>query len=126
MLNREQVRDVYLEASALRDGERVAFLNRRCAGDAALLAEVESLLASAAQRPRFLGSPTSAEPGAPVEAPGTRIGPYRLLEEIGQGGFGSVYMAEQEEPVRRRVALKIIKLGMDTRAVVARFEAERQ
>jgi serine/threonine protein kinase len=60
------------------------------------------------------------------EQPGTRIGHYKLLEQIGEGGFGIVWMAEQEEPVRRRVALKIIKLGMDTREVVARFEAERQ
>ena len=59
------------------------------------------------------------------ETPGTRVGRYKLLEQIGEGGFGVVWMAEQEEPVRRRVALKIIKLGMDTREVVARFEAER-
>src|SRR6516225_1074571 len=60
------------------------------------------------------------------EKPGDRIGRYRLLKEIGHGGCGVVYMAEQEEPVRRKVALKVIKLGMDTRQVVARFEAERQ
>jgi serine/threonine protein kinase len=60
------------------------------------------------------------------EAPGTKIGRYKLLQLIGEGGFGSVYMADQEEPVRRRVALKIIKLGMDTKQVIARFEAERQ
>ena len=61
-----------------------------------------------------------------TEQPGDRIGRYKLLQQIGEGGFGIVYMAEQEEPVRRRVALKIIKLGMDTRQVIARFEAERQ
>jgi hypothetical protein len=81
------------------------------------------------------GHPAAAEdsPGAattlaaPVgEGPGTRIGPYKLLQLIGEGGFGSVFMAEQEKPVLRRVALKIIKLGMDTRQVIARFEAERQ
>jgi serine/threonine protein kinase len=60
------------------------------------------------------------------EDPGARIGPYKLLQEIGEGGMGVVYMAEQEKPVRRRVALKIIKQGMDTNQVVARFEAERQ
>src|ERR1017187_5046022 len=60
------------------------------------------------------------------EKPGDRIGRYKLLEKIGEGGYGIVYMAEQTEPIRRRVALKIIKLGMDTRQVIARFEAERQ
>ena len=63
---------------------------------------------------------------APTEGPGAVIGHYKLLQKIGEGGFGAVYMAEQQEPVRRRVALKVIKLGMDTRAVIARFEAERQ
>ena len=61
-----------------------------------------------------------------TEKPGDRIGRYKLLQKIGEGGCGVVYMAEQEEPVRRRVALKIIKLGMDTKSVIARFEAERQ
>src|SRR5258708_37961057 len=61
-----------------------------------------------------------------AEKPGDRIGPYKILQQIGEGGCGVVYMAEQDEPVRRRVALKIIKLGMDTRNVIARFEAERQ
>ncbi len=68
--------------------------------------------------------PRSTRP--PCERPGTRIGPYKLLEQIGEGGMGVVYMAEQKEPVARRVALKIIKPGMDTQQVIARFEAERQ
>ena len=68
-----------------------------------------------------------AAPWPPVgEAPGDRVGPYKLLEQIGEGGFGVVFMAEQERPVRRPVALKVIKVGMDTKEVVARFEAERQ
>ena len=72
-------------------------------------------------------SGTDAERGAlPVEIPGSRIGPYRLVQQIGEGGFGSVFLAEQEEPVRRSVAIKVLKLGMDTRQVVARFEQERQ
>src|SRR5213075_3202421 len=79
--------------------------------------------------------PAAASPGeqratvvatAVTEKPGDRIGRYKLLQQIGEGGMGIVYMAEQEEPIRRRVALKVIKLGMDTRDVVARFEAERQ
>jgi hypothetical protein len=64
--------------------------------------------------------------GAPLEEPGTLIGRYKLIEKLGEGGFGTVWAAEQREPVKRRVALKVIKLGMDTRQVVARFEAERQ
>src|SRR3954470_16445608 len=70
--------------------------------------------------------PAAAADSPLREGPGTRIGPYKLLKVIGEGGFGTVFLAEQEAPVQRRVALKIIKLGMDTRQVVARFEAERQ
>src|SRR5437762_11640519 len=71
-------------------------------------------------------APAAVREAAAGDAPGTMIGPYKLLEQIGEGGFGVVYMAEQTEPVRRKVALKIVKPGMDTRQVVARFEAERQ
>ncbi len=94
-------------------------------GDPELRAEIESLLAAAARGPAFMAAPAALGSG-PAERPGARVGPYRLLQVIGEGGFGTVYMAEQEHPVRRTVALKIIKLGMDTRAVIARFEAERQ
>ena len=108
--------------------ERRAYLDRACGGDVALRKEVESLLAADEQAGGFMnaqaGHPTIPFP--PNERPGARIGRYKLLEQIGEGGFGVVWMAEQEEPVRRRVALKIIKLGMDTKEVVARFEAERQ
>ena len=92
---------------------------------------VETLLADTRSR-SFLESPPQPDGGhqstfvQSAERPGTHIGPYKLLEEIGEGGMGIVYMAEQKEPVRRKVALKIIKPGMDTRQVVARFEAERQ
>src|SRR5437773_556372 len=73
------------------------------------------------------GAPGAEAPTASLtEKPGDKIGRYKLLQQIGEGGFGVVYMAEQREPVKRRVALKIIKLGMDTKHVVARFEAERQ
>ncbi|MBS0198660.1 MAG: protein kinase [Planctomycetes bacterium] len=127
MLDRAQVRDLYLEVSELPESDRAGLLDQRCAGNAELRAEVQSLLAAAARRPEFLAAPTApAMPCAAAEAPGVRIGPYKLLQEIGQGGFGSVYMAQQEHPVWRRVAIKVIKLGMDTRSVIARFEAERQ
>src|SRR5262245_10445380 len=108
--------------------ERAAYIAAACGGDAALRARVDALLQAHEQAGGFLGEgdhPT--EPAIPIhEGPGTPIGRYKLLEQIGEGGFGVVYMAEQQEPVRRRVALKIIKIGMDTRSVVARFEAERQ
>ena len=87
-------------------------------------AEPEADATSEATDPPDPPPSTTARPIA--EGPGSRIGPYKLLQEIGQGGMGAVFMAEQDQPVRRRVALKIIKAGMDSRQVVARFEAERQ
>ncbi len=128
MVDRTRIREVYAEAASLPEARRADYLNKECAGDDALRAEVESLLAAAASRPDFMAEPTGGGPEGRslVEAPGTQVGAYRLLEDIGQGGFGSVFMAQQESPIRRRVALKIIKLGMDTRGVIARFEAERQ
>jgi serine/threonine protein kinase/WD40 repeat protein len=113
--------------------ERSTFLDGACTGDAALRGRIEALLA----RGQAVASP-AADPeterenskvslsGGSDEAVGQTLGRYKLLEKIGEGGFGTVYVAEQKEPVKRRVALKIIKLGMDTRQVVARFEAERQ
>src|SRR5678815_5857883 len=124
-------------------GEREAILVRECRGDAGLKKRLEAMVA-AAEGSQFLGEATVDIPArheeAPAlqssdsrssaaavrESPGARIGPYKLLQLIGEGGFGSVFMAEQERPVSRMVALKVIKLGMDTRAVIARFEAERQ
>jgi serine/threonine protein kinase len=132
--------EVFGAALAIEDAvERAAYLQQACGDDAALRAEVESLLASSAQAGAFLETPAQADAArvdgadggregmvAPPEQPGERIGRYRLLEKIGEGGMGVVWMAEQEEPMRRRVALKIIKLGMDTKEVIARCEAERQ
>src|SRR5204862_1355659 len=97
--------------------------------DASLRAQVEDLLNAHEQPAGFMARPAPAlvtidHPTA--EGPGTVIGVYKLLEQIGEGGFGVVYMAEQTAPVRRKVALKVLKPGMDTRQVVARFEAERQ
>ena len=107
--------------------DRAAYLDRACGTDAALRRRVEALLRAAENAGDFLEQPPDGLPSAELkEQAGDRIGRYKLLEKIGEGGCGIVYMAEQEEPVRRRVALKVIKLGMDTRAVIARFEAERQ
>ena len=124
----ERLRRVFDRAIDLPARERPAFLARECAGDEALRARIEAVLA-AAEDERFLAGTRGAGAGhveLPAEGPGTRIGPYRLLQPIGEGGFGAVFLAEQEHPVRRRVALKVVKLGMDTRQVVARFEQERQ
>ena len=111
--------------------ERSAYLNEACGDDAVLRQNVEELLKLQPEADEFLKSPPaqlvpSADSLSPVEGLGAVIGSYKLLELIGEGGFGDVYMAEQQEPVRRKVALKIIKLGMDTRQVIGRFEAERQ
>src|SRR3989475_5751467 len=109
---------------------RSAFLDEACAGDKGLRSQVEALLREHDQLGSFLESPAhspAATLDEPItERPGTVIGPYKLLEQIGEGGFGVVFMAEQTHPVRRKVALKVLKPGMDTRQVVARFEAERQ
>jgi serine/threonine protein kinase/tetratricopeptide (TPR) repeat protein len=112
----------------LEGGERKSVLDQLCAGDAHLRERITVLLKGAETDDQFLRAPTmgTSSQDLAAERPGTRIGPYKLLDVIGEGGFGSVFLAEQEHPVRRRVALKIIKLGMDTRAVVARFEQERQ
>ena len=106
--------------------ERSAYLERACEGDAELRRQVESLLAVHERADRFLESPTGSFRTTLPDLVGSSIGPYRLMEPIGEGGMGVVFVAEQAEPVRRRVALKVIKPGMDSRQVVARFEAERQ
>jgi WD40 repeat protein len=104
---------------------RAKFLQSACGQDDALRTKVERLLQAHEEAAGFL--PTRNTDASPLaEGPGTQIGKFKILEQIGEGGFGVVYMAEQKDPVRRRVALKIIKLGMDTKQVVARFEAERQ
>ncbi len=114
--------------------DRAGFLDAECGGDAELRARIEELLKAHDSAGDFMGSPVipppegePAKPRPPIaEAKGTRIGRYKLLQKIGEGGCGVVWMAEQEKPVRRQVALKIIKLGMDTNEVIARFDAERQ
>ena len=146
----ERAEEIFCSALEINSpDERKVFLDRACQGDAALRSVVDKLLASQPARGKnfsrrrrgaaadgrtcAIASKTRpAWPGMLTRWPekdefvGKRIGPYKLLQRIGEGGCGVVYMAEQEKPVRRRVALKIIKLGMDTKSVVARFEAERQ
>src|SRR6478609_8879521 len=141
--------ELFDEARRLTNpAERIRFLDRACAGHPALRARLASLLEAETDADRFftesgtalkmstlqlrgtrsggivLNATTGSVPGE--EPIGTRIGRYKLLQKIGEGGWGVVYLAEQEEPVRRQVALKIIKLGMETKSVIARFEAERQ
>ncbi len=109
--------------------ERQVYLRDACGEDQELLNRVEALLAADEDPASFLEDPAIVATfnlPAILEKPGTQIGPYQLREQIGEGGFGLVFVAEQEQPVRRKVALKIIKPGMDTREVIARFEAERQ
>ncbi len=131
----DRVAEILEKAAGLSGAARAAYLQEACGGDDALRAEVDSMFAARAEQGGFLAEPTRAPaPGpddatvasTPHEQVGQLIGRYKLLEQIGEGGFGTVWAAEQREPVKRRVALKVIKLGMDTRQVIARFEAERQ
>jgi serine/threonine protein kinase/tetratricopeptide (TPR) repeat protein len=122
-------RDLFI-AALQKDEEsgRRAFLDDACGADATLRRKVEDLLSLHGKAARFLEPPGVAPTidREPIEVLGTSIGPYKLMEAIGEGGMGVVYVAEQHRPVRRKVALKVIKPGMDTKQVVARFEAERQ
>ena len=126
-----RVETIFNEALEIRaPQERAAFLHRACNADADLRQRVDALLAAHDGAEDVLRLPYSRRTveAAPVirEGPGTIIGRYKLLERIGEGGFGVVYMAEQQHPVRRKVALKVVKPGCDTGQVIARFEAERQ
>jgi serine/threonine protein kinase len=123
---------LFAAALAMESPEaRASYLARACGADQQLRAQVEELLAAYPKVERFLESPARA-PAVTVDEPamaerlGIHIGPYRLMEQVGEGGMGLVFVAEQQQPVRRKVALKVLKPGMDTRQVVARFEAERQ
>ena len=131
-MSAEQREEAVFEAARnLSAAERAAYLDHACAADPELRGRVERLLASFERAGGFMNHPATPErilrrEPTPTEKPGDRIGRYKLLQQIGEGGCGVVYMAEQTEPVHRRVALKVIKLGMDTKQVIARFEAERQ
>ena len=133
-----QVKELFAQVRALAPEERESALRRACGSDDGLFEEVQELLAaddpdgaigqalqSQAKSPEDLGGAGTLRMPQ-TEKPGDQIGAYLLLDVLGEGGFGAVYRARQEEPVRREVALKVLKLGMDTREVVARFEAERQ
>jgi serine/threonine-protein kinase len=122
---------IYHEAVSKPPKERKAYIEAACGDDTELLARIEALLKAREVKDSFLEAPAldpdiTLDESPLVERRGTVIGRYKLLEQVGEGGFGVVYMAEQTEPINRRVALKIIKLGMDTKSVIARFEAERQ
>ena len=127
-----ELEQIYHDARAIGSPEeRAVFLERTCQGDDELRAKVEELLAADDQMGSFMEENAAAAVDFTIddpvrERPGSQIGRYKLLEEIGEGGFGLVFIAQQHEPIERRVALKVIKPGMDTREVIARFEAERQ
>lgn len=135
--------DLFLQAREISDpAARAAFLDEACAHQPELRARLMALLADASAADAFFGEDDTADVGVLARARGlaaaadatdralastpTHIGPYRILERIGHGGMGDVFRAAQKEPIRREVALKLIKLGMDTQQVIARFEAERQ
>src|SRR5262249_5372740 len=124
-------RSIFLAVLEIEDPvQRSAYLDQACEGNPTLREQVELLLQAHQEPGPFMERSAPAllatldEPI--TERPGTIIGPYKLLEQIGEGGFGLVFVAEQQHPIRRKVALKVIKPGMDSRAVIARFEAERQ
>ena len=130
----ETVKEIFSDACELAPERRQEFLNERCGVDGRLRAEVETLLRLDESGSRFLSDPPAAVERAEWLAPANGaadelpryVNHFKLVQLLGEGGFGAVYLAEQEHPVRRTVAVKIIKLGMDTKQVIARFEAERQ
>jgi serine/threonine protein kinase len=130
-LDPQRVQSLFLAAvGAGTPADRAVLLEQECGADAELRRRIEALLRAHDESGSFLDELAPALPATvddPIrERPGTVIGPYKLLEQLGEGGMGLVFVAEQQQPVRRKVALKVIKPGMDSRQVIARFEAERQ
>src|SRR5262249_26164638 len=129
--NQPQVDEVFDEALRRAAGpDRDCYLDEVCGGDPELRRRVERLLRAVSEAGSFLETPaqdpSAAVDQSPAESPETVIGPYKLIQQVGEGGMGTVWMAQQQEPVKRLVAVKVIKAGMDSRQVIARFEAERQ
>ena len=128
----DQLERLFRAASVLTGSERIAFIEAACSGDDELKQELESLLSAdeEADNDSFLAPVADAAVrvmhGKGASSVGEYVGPYKLIEPLGEGGMGEVWLAEQKEPIKRQVALKLIKLGMDTKEVVARFESERQ
>ena len=120
LLSDDRIRIIFNEAVDKPASARGAFLDEACGDDAALRAEIESLLRHHATE---IVTPTEVPT---VVREGDCIGPYTILSVLGEGGFGIVYLAKQTSPIKRRVALKVLKAGMDSRQIIARFEAERQ
>ena len=129
-----QREETILEAViALPPDKRAGYLDQACGKDPQMRQRIEGLIQAHEKAGAFMAQPAAPQPGPTVrvsvpltEKPGDKIGHYKLLQQVGEGGCGVVYMAEQQEPIKRRVAFKVIKLGMDTKQVIARFEAERQ
>ena len=127
----DRLESLFVAALQRPPADRAAHLDQACADDPALRERVEALLRAEGAAGDFLESPApspvvTVDEQPAGEVPGTTIGPYKLIQQIGEGGMGTVWMAQQTEPVRRLVAIKLIKAGMDSRQVIARFEAERQ
>ena len=129
----DEAKTIFLQVLEIdASGERHAFITAKCGGNEPLAAEVQRLLGQHGKVGSFLESPPGrADANATLthlvnESPGDQIGPYKLREVIGEGGMGTVFVAEQQKPLRRKVAIKVIKPGMDSKSVLARFDAERQ
>src|SRR5215211_7657250 len=125
--NMPALHDIFNEAIARNsDEQRRGYLDEVCSNDPQVKTRIEALLRAHFEAGGFFGGPSSTTSPTELHPTEDEFGPYKLLEQIGEGGSGVVFMAEQLEPLRRKVALKILKPGMDTRQVIARFEAERQ